>query len=506
MIQRTTIALLIAIACALSGANATAKAVDTTSGTVRGSAENGVIAFKGIPFAQDTSGRQRWTPPKPVKRARQEIDASNYGPACPQPEGSGQDVGPTSEDCLNLNVWTPGIDDRARPVMVWIHGGGFRFGSNQIPGEVLARQNVVVVSINYRLGPLGFLAHPALKNKEANVGLMDMVAGLQWVRDNISSFGGSPHKITIFGVSAGGMAVDLLMVNDAAQGLFHRAIAQSGYATWALPRSQHAPEPAPLGMDLGSADNAEAIAQQIVARVTDKKQSRRTLQRLDAQALVEAVDGFHVPIVDGTTLREEPAILFDRGEQADVPFMTGGNSFEGAVMPRSGFSEARFSEILGEDLATLRNAYADDFAVSESFGLQRVFGDNRYLLASRRLGAAMSRKKSSAYLYYIDLAENQRQPGWPGTPHGYDAYILFGGGQDENPAIRNLSTRMGSYWVEFARTGRPKVEGLEQWFAYRPASDHWLVLSDKDELRSGIIAERLDVLEQRHDRRISPAK
>ena len=199
--------------------------------------------------------------------------------------------------------------------MVCIHGGGFRAGSGNISGEVFASHDVVVVSINYRLGSLGFFAHPALDAEQANFGLLDMVLALQWVRDNIDQFGGDPGNVTIFGVSAGGMAVDLLMVSQAARGLFHRAIAQSGYATWALPRTRQAGDPQPLDMYAGPAQSAEKIASDLVARITDAPQTRQLLRTLDGQQLVEAVVGFQVPIVDGTSLTEEPGILFLRGQQ-----------------------------------------------------------------------------------------------------------------------------------------------------------------------------------------------
>lgn len=480
---------------------AAAEVVQTSVGAVRGVALGDVLAFKGIPYAKAPTGRLRWQPPQPLKASREEIDATDYGPACLQPANPQRPVGRTSEDCLNLNVWTPALDDRERPVLVWIHGGGFRTGSNQVPGEVLAQQNAVVVSVNYRLGPLGFFAHEALKADAANFGLMDMTLALQWVRDNIRAFGGNPYKVTIFGVSAGGMAVDLLMVHKPAHGLFHRAIAQSGYATWSLPRTANAAKPAPLAMGLGAAEDAEAIATALVGTLTDDRQNRRTLSKLDGQALVDAVQGFHLPIVDGETLTEEPAVAFDRGAQADVPFLTGGNSFEGSVMPASGFTESGFQSMLAEAFPALQRAYAPDFAVSHSLGVQRIFGDNRYLLAARRLASAMLNQNSDAFLYYIDLAQNQRQAGMPGTPHGYDAYLLFWGQNDDNPEIRNLSVRMQQYWLEFARTGRPRVQGLPDWLPYHPESDYWMVLSDRDTLTSGVIAERLDLLEARYEAR-----
>ena len=495
--------LLIALLC-LSGA-AAAQIVETQAGKVEGSSQGGVLSFLGIPYAEPPEGRLRWQAPVPRKKWRGTLAAQSYGPACPQTHNPERPLAETAEDCLNLNVWTRGADERLRPVMVWIHGGGFRAGSNQVPGDVLAQQDAVVVSINYRLGPLGFFAHPALNSKSANYGLLDMVLALEWVRDNIAAFGGNPHNVTIFGVSAGGMAVNLLMTAPQAQGLFHRAIAQSGYAGWALPRTKAAPANAPLEMDMSPAQSAEGLASGLVARLTDRKQTRRTLLKLDAQALADAVEGFQLPIVDGITIPEEPGVLFLRGEQADVPYLTGGNSFEGSVMPASGVTLEAFEQSLGSHGAALREAYAQEFALSDEYGLTTAFGDNRYLLSARLLAGAMRAKRSDAYLYYIALSPAQRQPEWPGTPHGYDAYVFWQGDQDANQSIRNLAIRLRSYWLEFARRGRPKAAGLPDWFAYHRESDYWLVFSDRDEIQEGVLASKLDVLTARYTERIAGA-
>ncbi len=362
--------------------------------------EGGVLAFKGIRYAESPAGSGRWESPRPVSRSRKPVQANQFGPACLQPPASqGQSI-PVSEDCLFLNVWSPAADDKLRPVMFWIHGGGFRSGNGNIPGAILASQEAVVVSINYRLGPLGFLAHPALRGKSANFALEDKVLALQWVRDNIRAFGGNPHNVTLFGVSAGGQAVNLMMVSNAARGLFHKAIAQSGYAAWPLPRSVNAPVPAPRGADLGKADSAEAISQALMARLTNKRQSARVLRSLDGQTLVNAVEGFQMPIVDGASLHEEPALMFAAGEQAAVPFITGGNSHEGSVMAGSGTTAETFTKLLGDDFAALKTAYATDFAVSNELGTSRMFGDHRYLLSARLLANAMAAIKRDSWLYY----------------------------------------------------------------------------------------------------------
>ena len=208
--------------------------VDTTHGPYRGVLQNDVWSFKGMSYARAPIGTLRWAPPVAPEKFADPRPAVQFGPACVQPPS--ESIARVSEDCLSLNVWSP-VDAHQAPVMVWIHGGGFLTGSGQIPGERLA-QDTVIVSINYRLGPLGFFSHAALDNAQANFGLLDMTQALRWVRDNIAAFGDDPDNVTVFGVSAGGMAVNLLMVHEDAQGLFHKAIAQSGYGTWSLPRAK----------------------------------------------------------------------------------------------------------------------------------------------------------------------------------------------------------------------------------------------------------------------------
>ncbi|NBU26325.1 MAG: hypothetical protein EBS39_12075 [Gammaproteobacteria bacterium] len=361
---------------------------------------------------------------------------------------------------------------------------------------------MVVVSMNYRLGPLGFMAHEALGNEVANFGLLDMVAGLRWVKDNIAAFGGDPRNVTIFGASAGGQAVNMLMVSPQARGLFHKGIAMSGYAAWALPRSSRAPMPAPKGADRGPALSAEALGKEIVARASGEPQTARMLRRLDGQQLVDAVRGFMLPIVDGRSLPDEPGILFMQGRQAAVPFMTGGNSFEGSVMPDSGVTPAMFKDILGEDLPDLREAYADDFKVGEDLGIARIFGDYRYLLSARLLAGAMAKVGRPGRLYYVALTPDQRPASWPGTPHAYDAALLFGNAPEANASARALGARLRGRWTAFARHGSPEIAGRPAWPASSGSSEEWMVFAEDDVAQRAVIAQRLDLLERNYRRRL----
>ncbi len=483
-----------------------APVVNAPAGVFRGlQMSGGVLAFKGIRYAESPAGEFRWRAPRAVAPAAAPIEATHFGPSCLQPAPVSSTAAATSEDCLFLNVWTPATTSTTpRPVMVYLHGGGFLTGSGNIPGETLASMGVVVVSLNYRLGPLGFMAQDTLRRDVANFGLLDMIAALDWVRQNIRAFGGDPGNVTIFGVSAGGQAVNMLMVSPLARGKFQRAIAQSGYAGWALPRSRTAPSPAPLGADLGSAESAESITKTLLARIDAAAGSAADLQRLDGQALVNAVRGFQMPIVDGSSLPEEPGFLFLRGKQASVPFMTGGNSFEGSVMPQSGITPEFFERMLGTDLPALRKLYADDFAVSPGLGIARLFGDNRYLLSARLLATSMSRVGQDAWLYYIDLAPGQRQPGWPGSPHGYDLQLLLDTDSNASVSTRQLGERMRRYWVAFASAGRPDAPDLTRWPACCGKTDQWMAFGEPDALRIAVLKEKLDLLTERYNRRQQP--
>lgn len=479
-----------------------AAVVTSEQGQVGGTQADWGWTFLGMPYARPPLGDLRWRPPQPAPAHEGVRAASAYGPACPQPRAGQRGLAATSEDCLTLNVWTPGLDDGKRPVMVWIHGGGFRAGSGRIAGEAFAARGVVTVSFNYRLGPLGFFSHEALDSREANYGLLDMVLALQWVRANIGQFGGDPGNVTIFGVSAGGMAVSLLMVSPQAEGLFHRAIAQSGYGTWALPRTRHAPQAQVRSMAMAPPPSAERIAQGLVAKVTDQPATPSSLRALDSAALAEAVEGFHLPVVDGVTLPEEPGLLFVQGRQHNVPLITGGNSNEGSVMPASGISAAQFAGYYQSDQATVERLYAEDYRLGREQGVARMFGDNRYLLAARVAGAGMGHVGSPAWLYYLDFVPAERRGQWLGTPHGYDAAILFAGGSAEDSAERALAARMQGFWVQFARTGDPNGEAEPAWPRHDGRTDHWMVFSNEDRAETGVIAAKLDLLESHYRRRV----
>ena len=395
--------------------------------------------------------------------------------------------------------------------MVWIHGGGFRGGTGASPtadGTHFVEDGVVLVSFNYRLGALGFFAHDALADEvgadgrpgaRANYGVMDMVAALRWVRQNIGAFGGDPNQVTIFGMSAGGMAIQLLMVTSEAEGLFHGAISMSGYGTWPLPRLGEAAFGHPRAEDLG----AEIVA--LAADTTPEKSARMAaaeLRALTPEQLVRGVVGLHLPLVDGVVIPDEPATIFAAGKQHDVPFVTGGASYDGAIMPMARIPHEPFLDSLGEDLAAFKRLYAGDFAVSDEQGASRLFGDARYLVASRFLGKKMASVSSPAYLYLYHHVPEEKRLEWIGSPHGAEVAPMFGnflspvGPKDDE--TRKVGAMFRSAFVEFAKTGSPGGEGIPEWPEYTEANDTWMVFGSAPVTRRNVLRGRLDLIEKRY--------
>ena len=486
--------------------------IETDAGPVQGFApENAedIAAFLGIPFAQPPDADLRWRPPQPADPWTEPLVASDHGPICPQ----GRAQLPQSEDCLYLNVWTPTdrADSEPLPVMVWIHGGGFVGGNGRLGeapatsrGAGLARRGVVVVSIQYRLGVLGFFAHPALAAEaeaagepEANHGVLDMVAALEWVQRNATAFGGDPQRVTIFGVSAGGMAVNTLMSAPAAEGLFHRAIAESGYGTWPLPHISEARWGLASARDQGAAliDGGFDLGED---------PSGADLRAIPFEELIAQRASFWVPIT-GTVLPHEPGIVFARGEQHDVPYITGGNSFEGTIFRAFGLDPdayfARFSE--REELArSLYGAEAGTDDDDERVAAATMFGDQRYVISARYLAEQMKTVSSPGWAYYFQFLPEAQRETFPGAPHGSEVAYAFGATNDPEseryPGADGaaLGEAMVGYWTRFAATGDPNGDGAPEWPAYDGETDTWMVLdAPEPHAMPGVIKDRLDLLE-----------
>jgi para-nitrobenzyl esterase len=482
------------LACGVAAAALSLPAVATAedvqarppAGALQGVAEGGLHVFKGVPYAGAPVGPNRWKPPQPAPRWEGVRQATAFGPACVQPTAKvpnlySQDLGATSEDCLTLNVWAPSDGKRA-PVLVWIHGGALSASSSKDPmydGARLARRGgVVVVSINYRLGVFGYLAHPELSAESArgvsgNYGLLDQIEALKWVQANIAAFGGDPANVTIVGESAGGLSVMYLMASPLARGLFAKAIAQSAYmiSTPELKQARFgAPAAEQSGLALGEALKAPSIA---------------ALRGLDAQALSDAsVRAGFSPFgaVDGEVLPAQLTEIFDQGRQAPVPILAGFNSGEirslRMLAPPEPASPATYEATIRERYGDLAEAFLRLYPKSNmAESILATTRDALYGWTAERLARSQTAQGQAAYLYLFDH-------GYPAADaiglHGFHASELpyLFGSRDATPPLwprvpktsdeTALSEAMMDYWTSFTRDGRPSAAKAPAWPAFTP--------------------------------------
>jgi para-nitrobenzyl esterase len=456
---------------------AIAQTVKTKSGEVAGVTADGVAAWKGIPFAAPPVGDLRWQPPQPVKAWTATKQANAIGPACPQPErGDGGGVGaPPSqnEDCLTLNVYAP-AGAKNLPVMVWIHGGAFRLGYSGAPlydGSEFARQGVVLVTVNYRLGLLGFFAHPAVtaaaKPGEplGNYGLMDQVAALKWVQDNIAAFGGDPKNVTAFGESAGGSSMIYLLANPAAKGLFSKAIVESGGG---LQR--------PVDLKTNEARgvlSAANIGLGANATLTELK-AKPAADWITAQGALQGGLGFG-PFIDGRFITEAPMKAFLDGRANDVPLLIGANSNEASVLATLGVPTAALAAAVGPRMAEFRKLYGE--GTSEEEFSRQAMGDIVFVAPSRWV-AAQAASGQPSYLYYFSYVAAARRNAVPGASHGSEIPYVFRT-WTRTPVLaramtdqdKAMSTTMSACWVSFAKAGKPSCAPAPDWPAYDPKTD-----------------------------------
>jgi len=444
-------------------------------GIVQGTIEDGLKVFKGIPFAAPPVGELRWKAPQPAQKWESIKEAKTYGPAAYQ---GGNPPSGKSEDCLYLNVWTPAISvDEKIPVLVWIYGGGFSFGSTAEPvytGEKLAKKGVVFVSIAYRVGQLGFLAHPELSAENphgvsGNYGILDLIAGLEWVQKNIAAFGGDPDKVTIFGESAGGIAVSMLCASPLAKGLFQGAISQSGGSFGPSRPTTYPGE----NMKTLMVAEEEGLAYAEKAGVSSLVELRSIV--VDSLPMGFGM-GSGWPIIDGYVIPDDQFKLYEAGQFNDTPILVGYNSDEGASFTRTKDPE--------EFIASVKVRYgkfSDDLLKAYPVGDTSVTKTARDLSRDAAFGwqtwswAKLQAKKGSskAYLYYFD-----QHPDYPqdsprfgyGSPHGQDVAYVFMHLNSEDPQTNEsdfaLSEAIGTYWTNFARYGQPNGEGVPEWPAF----------------------------------------
>jgi para-nitrobenzyl esterase len=478
---------------AASGAHsASPTSVQIDTGQLAGVASGDVVAFKGIPYAAPPVGDLRWRAPRPANSWTGVRTADQYGPMCMQ-KYNAKDKGvggpAVSEDCLTLNVWTPAQHAGRLPVMVWIHGGGFVNGSGTAllyDGAALARQGVVVVNLNYRLGRLGFFAHQALTKETpngplGNYGLMDQIAALQWVQRNIAAFGGDPKDVTIFGESAGGIAVNRLMTAPPAQGLFVKAIVESGVG-----REVSAPLHAASASGAPSAeDQGKAFAAKL--GLTDATAAQ--LRAIPADRIIAAGDPdigkSELTIIDGVTQTMDVAEAFKAGREAKVPYLVGSNSLEFPIPP------SMIDGVMGG---------IAHFSPDQRKALEAVYGgadvyaayivtDVIFAEPARYLAALHAANDQPAYLYRFSILSPTAPSFLKGAPHASERAYVFDNLDQEDwkttPADEPLAATMSAYWVAFAKTGDPNGVGRPAWPAYSAAGDQLL-----DFTNTGPVAEK----------------
>ena len=499
---RFSLALLMTLPLAAHASNPLI--VKTNKGKVRGAftADGKVRAFKGIPYAAPPVGDLRWQPPQPAAKWSGVRDATQFGFHCIQTnvykDMAFRDPGP-SEDCLTLNVWTPAkAKKNSLPVMVWIYGGGFHAGATSEPrqdGQFLAHRNVVVVSMNYRLGIFGFFVHPELTaesphHASGNYGLMDQNAALEWVQKNIPNFGGNPHNVTIFGESAGSFSVSSLMASPLSQGLFQKAIGESG-AAFSASGLQYKSREQREQEDMKFAEAAFGTTKLADLRKipADKlvKETEAELQHLDVSLS---------PDVDGWFLPESVPDIYAAGKQAHIPLLAGWNADEmraAVTFAKPPVTTERFRKQAeaefgpnAEEFLKLYPASTDAEAVLSAGD----FASDRFIVYStwRWLEAQVKTGEAPVYRYRLDLAPppDKFHPAGSGAFHSDDIEYVFGTLDSRQEAVwrpedRKLSDEIQQYWTNFARTGDPNRGALSgnsdlpKWPTY-DAADDWQVM------------------------------
>jgi len=506
----TTIAAFLA-AIVVSCNTLSPEQVKVREGILEGTIEDGLRVFKGVPFAAPPVGELRWKAPQPPVAWEGVREAKQFGPA---PMQSGSPAEGKSEDCLYLNIWTPASSEKEKlPVLVWIYGGGFSFGSTGDPtydGARLAKKGVVLVSVTYRVGQLGFLAHPQLSAESpsgtsGNYGLLYQIAGLQWIKDNIEAFGGDPDNVTIFGESAGGISVSMLCASPLAKGLFQKAISQSG-GSFGPSRPTTYPGENMKVLQVAEQDGVDFMNQYGVSTIDE-------LRKLDAEKLIpvrwEQPGGW--PIVDGYVIPDDQFKLYEAGEYNDVSVLIGYNSDEGLSFP-----SGRTPEEFVEGVARRFGPYADSLLAVYPVAEDRIPRSARNLMRDAAFGwqtwswARLQCKtgKAPVYYYYFD-----HHPEYPadspmadaGSPHGMDvAFVFMNLNQESTERDVALAEIMAGYWTNFAKNGDPNGEGLPEWPAFDPENGRVMYLCPEPYVGQVPDEDALKVMDRYFEWRRSP--
>lgn len=503
--------------------------IEIDSGKLRGlviGQEKDVQVFKGIPYAKPPMGELRWREPAKPESWDGIRDCFEFGNACPQKSQAMMNAipqmainAPQSEDCLYLNVWRPiSAKTEKLPVMVWIHGGGYTMGAASQPlydGESLARNGVIFVSINYRLGSFGFMAHPALSQESSrgvsgNYGILDQIESLRWVQRNIAAFGGDPNRVMIFGESAGGGSVLCLMVAPEAKGLFHAAVAQS------------APEMslASLRSSTGNRTSAEEQGLELVQKFgLPKDATLQQMRQLDAETLTNSSPNLEVdtkltldmigislpiaPIVDGVVIPALPNSLFAANKAHRVPLVIGNTRDEMTLfLMQTPFPKevGQYEQVATKNFGQLSSEVLAAYPASDSKGIRsavlQLTGDIVFGSQARHAARLHARNGNPTYRYIFSCGSKQFPLNLAGAHHGCEIPYLFGQPANPNEADLRTSVVVQNYWVNLARSGDPNGKELPEWPKYNLASDILIDIENDVTLRETHRNFQLDTVDK----------
>lgn len=473
--RRGTVLWGLVAAAAVLAASASAaipERVSIDGGQIEGATDASatVQVYKGIPFAAPPIGKNRWRAPQPLTPWDGVRDATHFGARCTQRSfRPGGDAPPTSEDCLYLNVWTTADTAAAQqPVMVWIYGGGFSSGAgsdSRYDGASLAAKGAVVITFNYRLGPLGFFADPDLSKESphgvsGNYGMMDAIAALKWVQRNIAAFGGDPRNVTVFGESAGAILTAALVGSPDAKGLFHRAIAESG--AW---------------MGLGLAKMRSLAQAEQAGAAAARRLGAGTLAELRAEPADEIFDGLRAGglglVVDGYLIPEDLSLTFNADRQNPVDVLVGSNENEGTFFLRGKITADQFRTRTRREFGSMADAFGKLYPARNDKQAQASFlasFSDEAAWQMRSFAKLQAKRGNRAYAYYFTHVP-PTTPGRPslGATHTSELPYVFdhlAEGRAWTATDKNLADTISSYWVNFARSGNPNGPGLPRWPAY----------------------------------------
>lgn len=514
------------VLCAMFGGavSYTAYAGEVTqinSGKIEGVEQGGVVAYKGIPFAQPPVGELRWRAPQPVKAWTGIFDASQYGPDCAQlpfPSDAAPLGTTPAEDCLVTNVWKPSSAkaDAKLPVMVWIYGGGFVNGGSSpevYSGHKFAEQDIVTVSFNYRVGRFGFFAHPALsaENKDpslGNYGFMDQIAALQWVKENIAQFGGDPDQVTLVGESAGGFSIHSLLTSPMAKGLFNQAIIQSGGGRTGIGQ-RYIDKTNALGQG-----SAESVGVDFAKRFNIEGTDAEALAKLRALPAEEIVSGLNMatmgdptysgPMTDGKLVLDNPQVFYDQGQDLSMPLMVGTTDAEIGFPPQVKTMQEALAMFGEANFARAKQAFTNGKDVEPQAVAQALSSDLLMVEPGRYVLRQAAKQGKQVYAYRFGYVADSFKQQWPGAFHATDIPYAFNTvdakyGETLTKADAAMGELTNQYWINFIKSGNPNGKGLPEWDAYETAKDNILMFDNQGVAATGMIKDpwqaRLDLVE-----------